>query len=90
MVFAALSDGWGECVAAWQAHRGFLGRRDRWIARASGIGAPVSVSIAERTVRGIFETVDDDGHLVVRTADGGREVIAAGEVHFGAAATTRS
>jgi BirA family biotin operon repressor/biotin-[acetyl-CoA-carboxylase] ligase len=89
-LFAALSDAWVESFAAWQAHRGFLGLRDRWIARASGIGAPVSVSIAERTVRGIFETVDDDGHLVVRTADGGREVIAAGEVHFGAAATTRS
>lgn len=89
-LFSALSDAWVETFAAWQAHHGFAGLRDRWIARASGIGAAVSVSVSGRIVSGIFETVDDDGHLVVRTADGGREVVAAGEVHFGAAATTRS
>ncbi|MGX1099036.1 biotin--[acetyl-CoA-carboxylase] ligase [Amorphus sp. MBR-141] len=89
-LFSALSDAWVDTFAVWQASCGFSGLRDRWIARASGIGAPVSVSIGERTVRGIFETVDNDGHLVVRTADGGRETIAAGDVHFGAAATMRS
>lgn len=89
-LFVALSDAWVGTFATWRTQSGFPGLRDRWIARASGIGAPVAVSIGGRTVRGVYETVDDDGHLVVGTADGGREVIAAGEVHFGAAATMRS
>jgi BirA family biotin operon repressor/biotin-[acetyl-CoA-carboxylase] ligase len=39
---------------------------------------------------GTFETIDADGRLVVRTADGGARKIAAGDVHFGAAATAGS
>lgn len=89
-VFEALSDAWVDNFALWEAGSGFSGLRERWLERGSGIGSEIAVSIGERTVRGVFETVDEDGHLVVRTADGGRETIAAGDVHFGAAATTRS
>ena len=37
--------------------------------------------------RGAFETIDDEGRLVVRTAEGSARAIAAGDVHFGLAAT---
>ena len=39
------------------------------------------------TVEGIFDTIDEAGCLIVRTADGKRVPIAAGEVYFGSAAS---
>jgi BirA family biotin operon repressor/biotin-[acetyl-CoA-carboxylase] ligase len=38
-------------------------------------------------IRGTFETIDDTGRMIVCAPDGIRHAIAAGEVHFGAAAT---
>ena len=37
--------------------------------------------------QGIFETIDADGRLVLRAPDGVTHLIAAGDVHFGGAAT---
>ena len=41
----------------------------------------------ERVLEGMFETIDADGRLMLRAADGHRHLIAAGDVHFGTAAT---
>jgi BirA family biotin operon repressor/biotin-[acetyl-CoA-carboxylase] ligase len=38
-------------------------------------------------VEGTFDTIDDTGCLIVRTAAGKRMPITAGEVHFGTAAS---
>lgn len=90
-LFTALSAAWVSRFSAWQAGPGFAGLRADWIARATGIGGPISVDRGDGApIRGIFETVDAAGHLVVRTADGHLETIAAGDVHFGTAATVRS
>ena len=86
-VFAALSDAWVGVEALWAEGRGLPAIRERWLARAVGVGQPVAVKGDRGVVRGTFETIDDDGRLIVRRADGGAERIAAGEVHFGAAAT---
>ncbi|MGY3467763.1 biotin-(acetyl-CoA carboxylase) ligase [Bradyrhizobium sp. LM6.11] len=39
------------------------------------------------TLEGIFDTIDDAGCLIVRTAEGRRVPVAAGEVFFGSAAS---
>ena len=39
------------------------------------------------TVEGIFDTIDETGCLIVRTADGRRVPVAAGEVYFGSVAS---
>ena len=57
--------------------------------QAAGLGETVSVSMGDRVVEGIFETLDDDGQMILRGADGSKIAVAAGEVHFGAAATLR-
>jgi BirA family biotin operon repressor/biotin-[acetyl-CoA-carboxylase] ligase len=38
-------------------------------------------------VEGTFDTIDDTGCLIVRTADGKRVPISAGDVYFGSAAS---
>ncbi|GJE16193.1 Bifunctional ligase/repressor BirA [Methylobacterium marchantiae] len=86
-LFDHLSD---EIVAAarlWNRGRGFSSIRERWLDNAAGIGAPVSVRVGGDFVQGIFETIDEAGRLVVRSDDGTRRTVTAGEVHLGSAAT---
>jgi len=85
-LFAALSAAWVENMAVWNGARGLRDVRKLWLRRAAGIGAEVSVRAEGRVVRGRFETIDEECRFVIREADGGTILIAAGDVHFGAVA----
>ena len=86
-LFGALSDSWAEFRGVWDAGRGFGEIRRLWLERAAGIGQPVAVHTGASTVEGIFDTIDETGCMVVRTADGTQVPISAGDVYFGAAAS---
>lgn len=86
-VFEALSDAWVEQETVWDQGRGFGLIRRKWLERAAGLGSPIAVNFGDDMVRGTFETIGDDGQLVVRADDGSMRTVAAGDVHFGAAAT---
>lgn len=87
LLFLALSDAWIENERLWNAGRGLDAIRLRWLQRAAGIGTEVAVRIEGRVVRGIFETIDKECHFVIRTDDGSKVTVAAGDVHFGAVAS---
>ncbi|SEQ50139.1 BirA family transcriptional regulator, biotin operon repressor / biotin-[acetyl-CoA-carboxylase] ligase [Devosia sp. YR412] len=89
-VFEALSDAWVETFGLWDDGRGIGDVLKHWRASAAGIGAPVAVNQNGEVLRGIFETIDDDGRLIVRSDDNRRIAITAGDVHFGATASARS
>lgn len=89
-VFEALSDAWVEVFSLWDDGRGVAAVLDLWRASAAGIGAPVAVSQDGVLRRGIFETIDASGRLIIRDDDGSRYPITAGDVHFGATASARS
>jgi BirA family biotin operon repressor/biotin-[acetyl-CoA-carboxylase] ligase len=89
-IFEALSDAWVETFALWDDGRGIGEVLKRWRESAAGIGAPVAVNQNGTTVRGIFETIDDAGRLIVRADDNTRIAITAGDVHFGATASAQS
>lgn len=89
-VFSALADAWVEAFSLWQDGRGVSDILERWRGSAAGIGAPVAVKQDGVVRRGIFETVDSTGRLIMRGDDGARIVITAGDVHFGATASARS
>jgi BirA family transcriptional regulator, biotin operon repressor / biotin---[acetyl-CoA-carboxylase] ligase len=86
-LFARLSDCWIEVRRLWDDGRGMPALRTRWLNYATGVGGPVTIQIGERMVSGIFESIDDSGHLIVATADGQRVPIASGDVFFGGAAS---
>jgi BirA family transcriptional regulator, biotin operon repressor / biotin---[acetyl-CoA-carboxylase] ligase len=86
-LFAALSDSWTEFRGMWDGGRGFGEIRRRWLALAAGLGQPVAVQAGNATVSGIFDTIDDTGCMIIRTASGDRFPISAGDVHFGSAAS---
>jgi BirA family biotin operon repressor/biotin-[acetyl-CoA-carboxylase] ligase len=88
-VFRALSDAWVECYELWDNGRGIADVLAVWRGFAAGLGAPVAVNRGGDIVRGIFETIDDSGRLIVRADDDTTIAITAGDVHFGATASVR-
>ena len=86
-LFERLSDAWLMLESLWDGGLGFDRIRQRWLARAAGLGAPIAVRNGENVYKGIFETIDEQGRLVVHGEDGTRRLVAAGDVHFSAAAT---
>lgn len=62
---------------------GFAPIRAAWLKHARGLGKPIEVRQGEKTLKGLFETLDEDGTLILTTADGTRHRIGAGEVFFG-------
>ena len=61
---------------------GFSPIRAAWLARAQGLGAPITARLADGTMReGRFETVDLAGNLVLKT-ERGREAISAADIFF--------
>jgi BirA family biotin operon repressor/biotin-[acetyl-CoA-carboxylase] ligase len=87
-LFSELSDAWAEFREIWDNGRGFSEIRRLWLARAAGLGQPVSVHMGGPTIEGIFDSIDDTGCMIVRTSAGKRVLISAGDVYFGAAAST--
>ncbi|MGY8633914.1 biotin--[acetyl-CoA-carboxylase] ligase [Bradyrhizobium sp. 14AA] len=82
-LFTALSDAWVEFRGIWDNGRGFVEIRKLWLERAAGLGERVAINTGATTLEGIFDTIDDTGCLIVRTAEGRRVPVAAGEVFFG-------
>jgi BirA family biotin operon repressor/biotin-[acetyl-CoA-carboxylase] ligase len=86
-LFAALSDAWVELSGIWDKGRGFAEIRKLWLERAAGLGERVAINTGNVTVEGTFDTIDETGCLIVRTAEGKRMSVTAGEVYFGNAAS---
>src|SRR5436190_14000174 len=86
-LFSELSDAWAEFRGIWDDGRGFGEIRRLWLERAAGLGAPVSIRTGAAVVEGIFDTIDDQGCLIVRQTDGRRVPISAGDVYFGSTAS---
>jgi BirA family transcriptional regulator, biotin operon repressor / biotin---[acetyl-CoA-carboxylase] ligase len=89
-VFGALSEAWIDAIETWDQGRGIARVLDLWRGAAAGIGAEVAVNRDGDIVRGIFETIDEAGRLIVRANDNRRIAITAGDVHFGTTASLRS
>jgi len=86
-LFAALSDGWTEFRSIWGDGSGFGEIRRLWLQRAAGLGEKVAIKSGGAAIEGTFETIDEQGCMMVRTPAGKLVPITAGEVHFGAAAS---
>jgi BirA family biotin operon repressor/biotin-[acetyl-CoA-carboxylase] ligase len=79
-LFAELSAKMLGRLAQWHGGEGFSTVRTDWLARAAGRGQIVEVRLADRTLTGRFEGVDDAGRLVLELPEGRRQVLASGDV----------
>jgi BirA family transcriptional regulator, biotin operon repressor / biotin---[acetyl-CoA-carboxylase] ligase len=79
-LFAALSKHMIGRLRQWAQGNGFAAVREAWLGACPGVGHPILVRLPTKELTGIFETIDDKGHLLLRLRDGRVETIAAGEV----------
>lgn len=83
-LFAALSDAMARAVEIWARGANFAAIREKWLAACLGRGGPVKVALGDRTIDGVFDTIDPHGRLIVLTPDGSTS-IDAGDVLLGPA-----
>lgn len=74
---AARFDDWATRLAT----EGFAPLRKAWLARAAGLGGPVTARTGLAAHEGVFEDLDEQGALMLRQG-GGLLRIAAADVHF--------
>jgi BirA family transcriptional regulator, biotin operon repressor / biotin---[acetyl-CoA-carboxylase] ligase len=86
-LFGALSDSWAEFRGIWDLGRGFGEIRQLWLERAAGLGQPVAIQTGGSSVEGTFDGIDESGCMMIRTSEGKRVPISAGDVYFGSAAS---
>jgi len=86
-LFSVLSDAWVEFRGIWDNGRGFGDIRKAWLDRAAGLGQAVAIKSAGSTIEGTFDTIDEQGCMIVRTQGGKLVPITAGDVYFGSAAS---
>ena len=67
-------------LGTWEKE-GFAPIRTAWLARAHPIGSTIRARLGERFVTGTFAALDDDGALLLNTAEG-RTRIVAGDVQM--------
>jgi BirA family biotin operon repressor/biotin-[acetyl-CoA-carboxylase] ligase len=78
----ALAASFAKWYDLW-AERGFGVIRDAWLARAAGLGTRIRARLQNEETSGVFEGIDEQGALILRTGEGRTRVIAAGDVFFG-------
>nr|BAT31428.1 probable biotin--[acetyl-coa-carboxylase] synthetase protein [Fulvimarina pelagi] len=81
-VFEVLAEEWHRQLLRFDGGAGFAHIRSDWLEHAVGLSRPCTVRLPDRTLEGIFETLDADGRLILRFADGTRRPISAGDVFF--------
>jgi len=84
-LFAALRLTFDAAVSRWSGGVGFSGIRADWLERAAGLGALMSIRRADGAREGVFVGLDSRGRLKLQRADGGVELIEAGDVALASA-----
>jgi BirA family biotin operon repressor/biotin-[acetyl-CoA-carboxylase] ligase len=79
-LFAELSKSMVKRLVQWDRGTGFPGVRSDWLRRAMGIGERISVRVAGSRLSGDFESLDDQGRLLLRLPDGRISIISTGDV----------
>ena len=75
-----LATGMHACYEVWR-EQGFQPLKRAWLARAYGLGRPMTARLASGELNGVFEDLDDEGALLLRMA-GGRKRVTAADVFF--------
>ncbi|MFI4983692.1 MAG: biotin--[acetyl-CoA-carboxylase] ligase [Rickettsiales bacterium] len=79
-ILAALLTHFERGFNAWSAH-GFTHVRNEWLANAYLLGEEIKVNFKDKVISGVFENIDSDGKLILKTAAGAVK-ISAGEIYF--------
>lgn len=77
-----LASAFANYLEIWDRGHNFADIRTQWLAVAAGLGDQITVNLATHSQTGKFETIDDEGFLLLNTGDSCIERISAGDVFF--------
>ncbi|MGD1036700.1 MAG: biotin--[acetyl-CoA-carboxylase] ligase [Roseiarcus sp.] len=78
-LFRRLAARFHEAIGVWSRGAGFAEIRARWLAAAAGLGGPIRVAGSRGSREGLFEGLDAEGRLLMRTA-GALETIESADI----------
>jgi BirA family biotin operon repressor/biotin-[acetyl-CoA-carboxylase] ligase len=79
-LFERLAGRMMDRLSQWQHGKRFALTREAWLSRVAGVGGEIEVRLPERVLRGVFNSIDEDGALVLGLGGGHSELIRAGDV----------
>lgn len=79
-IFDALREALGRTLERLAEPDGVAALRERWLARAAGLGKPITVRFEAEVRHGTFAGLDDAGRLLLAAADGTLTLVSAGDV----------
>ncbi len=82
LVFEYLNVEMAKWLAVWDNGLNFVTIRDKWLGRSIGLGQEIVARLTDRQVSGIFESLDNDGCLILKTSDGQRQTISVADIFF--------
>ena len=68
-LFPRLARRFNEALALWSRGAGFSAIREEWLASAAGLGGAIHVSGPRGARAGVFEGLDPQGRLIMRSGD---------------------
>lgn len=80
-VLSAYCEALDQWLSRWRAE-GFAPVRRAWLESAKGRGEKIAVRLLKATLHGVFEDIDRNGALLLRSEDGACHEVSAGEVYF--------
>lgn len=80
VVWRELDRQFAKWIDVWSAEDGFASIRTQWLCHAAGLGDTIVVSGEKTSRAGIFDSLDENGYLILRNQNGSVEKIATGDV----------
>jgi BirA family transcriptional regulator, biotin operon repressor / biotin---[acetyl-CoA-carboxylase] ligase len=80
--FNALSDAFARRLDLWHRGAAFAEIRKDWLSLAAGLGRRIVVRLPAGEIDGVFDSLDNEGALVLLDDAGKRRQISAGEIFF--------
>jgi BirA family transcriptional regulator, biotin operon repressor / biotin---[acetyl-CoA-carboxylase] ligase len=87
-VFASYKQTLAHRVQQWS--QGFATIRDDWLRLAIGIGETVTMTTGNNQLTGTFETITEQGAIVLKPQDGPSRILNAGDLHIPSLAKLRN
>lgn len=82
-LFAALALRFDHWLNIWDGGMGTAAVRDHWLVHAVGLGEPLVARYSDGDVHGTFESLDQNGFLMLRDSMGDLRQISAADIFFG-------
>ena len=89
-VFKSYCNALSYWYGMWKDGRNFAAIREAWLQNAIGIGEIVTMKSGMQSLTGTYETITEQGAIMLKPADGPAQILHAGDLHIPSLAKLRN